>query len=108
MTSVGIVREWHEEDGWGVISCSDTPGGCWVHYSRLAIPQPRYLFAGQDVEFEWSEVCQSGFKFSADRAWLLGQQPSEFPPVHRAESGAYRSTLTAQSDDSPERDAPGF
>jgi hypothetical protein len=25
--SVGTVREWHTQEGWGVIDCPDTPGG---------------------------------------------------------------------------------
>ena len=41
--SVGTVRVWHTEEGWGVIDCPDTPGGCWVHFSHLFhedIPAP--------------------------------------------------------------------
>jgi len=37
MTVEGVVREWHPEQGWGVIDAQDTPGGCWAHFSRVAI-----------------------------------------------------------------------
>ena len=37
MTTVGTVRRWHDEEGWGVIDSPDTPGGCWAHYSNVAV-----------------------------------------------------------------------
>lgn len=36
MTAVGRVRTWHEEEGWGVLDCVETPGGCWFHHSVIA------------------------------------------------------------------------
>ena len=35
MPSEGIVREWSDQRGWGVIDSADTPGGCWVHFSHI-------------------------------------------------------------------------
>lgn len=43
MQSVGTVRVWHTEEGWGVVDCPDTPGGCWVQFSHLFhedVPHP--------------------------------------------------------------------
>jgi cold shock CspA family protein len=37
MRERGTVREWHAEDGWGVIDSGAAPGGCWVHFSALAV-----------------------------------------------------------------------
>lgn len=37
MTSPGVVRVRHSEDGWGVIDADATPGGCWAHYSFRAV-----------------------------------------------------------------------
>ena len=33
--SVGIIVEWRDEEGWGVIESPETPGGCWAVYSDL-------------------------------------------------------------------------
>jgi CspA family cold shock protein len=33
MNSVGTVRVWHREEGWGVIESPDTPDGCFAHFS---------------------------------------------------------------------------
>ena len=35
MSAVGRVRTWHEEEGWGVLDCDETPGGCWFHVSAI-------------------------------------------------------------------------
>lgn len=34
----GVVREWYPEQGWGVVDSSQTPGGCWVHFSTSSPP----------------------------------------------------------------------
>ena len=31
----GVVREWHSDEGWGVIDSDQTPGGCWAHFSDV-------------------------------------------------------------------------
>jgi cold shock CspA family protein len=68
MASVGIVRFWHRDEGWGVIDSPDTPGGCWAHFSHLwndRVPEPgpgevvevsggfREMFEGETVDFDW-------------------------------------------------------
>jgi CspA family cold shock protein len=35
MTATGRVRSWYAEEGWGVIDCDETPGGCWFQYSAI-------------------------------------------------------------------------
>ena len=35
MSTVGTVRVWHRDEGWGVIDSPETPGGCWAHFSHL-------------------------------------------------------------------------
>ena len=56
MTSRGIVRFWKSEDGWGVIDCAQTPGGCWVHFSDVDGEGFRKLSPGQEVAFEWQKT----------------------------------------------------
>jgi CspA family cold shock protein len=75
MTVEGVVREWHPEQGWGVIDAHDTPGGCWAHYSSVAIDGYRELVPGQDVALEWEAVDQDGFRYRARRVWPTGAAP---------------------------------
>jgi CspA family cold shock protein len=73
MSTVGTVRVWHREEGWGVIDSPDTPGGCWAHFSHLwndKIPEPgpgevvevsggfRKAFEGETVDFEWEPALK--------------------------------------------------
>ena len=79
---MGTVREWHREEGWGVIASPEAPGGCWVHFADLwndGIPPAgpgevvevsggfREAFAGETVDFEWEPTSipggQDGFSF---------------------------------------------
>ncbi|ORB52297.1 hypothetical protein [Mycolicibacterium rhodesiae] len=92
MQSVGTVREWHTEEGWGVIDCPDTPGGCFVHFSHLFhvdIPTPgpgevvevsggfREAFEGETVDFDWQPTAypgsQDGYSFVAITVWPRGR-----------------------------------
>lgn len=75
MSTVGTVRVWYAEDGWGVIDSADTPGGCWTHYSALEMPGLRSLGNRQQVELEWEAPGQNGFGFRALRARPLGEPP---------------------------------
>ncbi|MCW2765284.1 MAG: hypothetical protein JWO11_1243 [Nocardioides sp.] len=38
MAATGRVRSWNAEEGWGVIDCDETPGGCWFHFSAIESP----------------------------------------------------------------------
>lgn len=101
MTTVGEVRQWLDEDGWGVIDSADTPGGCWVHFSRIAVPGYKSLDPGQSVELEWEAAEQDGFFYRAVRVWPSGERPA---PDHTDEAGpskAYRSSLTMSYDEGP-------
>lgn len=43
------VREWYEEEGWGVLDSAETPGGCFAHFSDIemaGLPHPRPGSAG--------------------------------------------------------------
>lgn len=98
MTVVGIVREWHQDEGWGVIDSDETPGGCWAHFSSAAVPGYVALTAGQAVWLEWESPGQDEFPFRAVRFW-----PYESDPVDktaRREAGdAYRSELSLSAEE---------
>ncbi|MCW2527208.1 MAG: hypothetical protein JWM76_2068 [Pseudonocardiales bacterium] len=87
--SVGTVRDWHREEGWGVIDSPDTPGGCWVHFSHLwndGIPEAglgeivevtggcREVFEGETVDFDWETPGQDGYDFRVTNARPRGRQ----------------------------------
>jgi len=80
MNSVGTVRVWHREEGWGVVESPDTPDGCFAHFSVLwheDIPEAepgevvhvssgyKELFAGETVDFDWVPSHQDGYSYSA-------------------------------------------
>ncbi len=67
MVTSGIVRAWRDEEGWGVIDSPDTPGGCWAHFSSVAMPGYRSLHAGQMVTLDFEDAEQDGYAFRAIR-----------------------------------------
>lgn len=71
MVSKGTVREWHGNEGWGVVDSEATPGGCWTFFT--GVDAGHFLLSpGQQVEFEWELAEQDGFQYRALRAWPAG------------------------------------
>ena len=101
MTSGGTVRDYHPDDGWGVIDGPDVPGGCWVHFSSIAMGGYRQLRPGQQVSFRAEAADQDGFAFRAIQVWPDGTVqagPDGAPVVDPAVSCAYSSSLTLTFD----------
>ncbi len=67
-----MVREWHEDEGWGVLDSEATPGGCWTHFSNLDMGGYRSLRTAQVVEFTVETPGQDGFDFRASAVRLEG------------------------------------
>ena len=64
----GVVRDYDDREGFGVIDSLATPGGCWIHYSMIEVPGRKALSTGQRVHFTFeSHVQQDGFWFRAIR-----------------------------------------
>jgi CspA family cold shock protein len=63
--TTGVVRVWHDDDGWGVVDSEETPGGCWAHFSVVDMPGYRALRAGQQVLLEWQQGAQDDFAYRA-------------------------------------------
>ena len=101
MSVPGVVREWHDEEGWGVVDSPATPGGCWTHYSVVAVPGYYALTAGQRVELEHEPVEQDGYVHRATRVWPDGTAPAP-PAPPSGPSSAYRSWLRLEFDDPPD------
>lgn len=102
MTSLGQVRIWHDEDGWGVIDSDATPGGCWVHYSSVVIAGCRSLHTGQAVLFTFEAADQDGYSFRAVEAWPSDQPPLRARHEGSSPSAAYGSTSMLTFDDEAE------
>ena len=96
VTVQGVVREWHPDQGWGVIDAQDTPGGCWAHFSSVAIDGYRELVRGQAVNLEWEAVDQDGFRYRARRVWPTGTAP--FESVGETDIDAFSSSVTVSFD----------
>lgn len=80
MSTHATVREWHVDESWGVVDSDQTPGGCWVHYSAIAVAGYRALVPRQAVELEWAAGCQDGFDYRARRVWPAGTEPVTTEP----------------------------
>ena len=74
--TTATVREWQRELGWGVLDCTETPGGCWVHFSDIEsravglvdggeVHVYRSLSVGEVVDLEWEAPGQDGFGYRA-------------------------------------------
>jgi len=63
--TTGTVRFWLDDEGWGVIDCAETPGGCWAHFSCVEMEGFRTRMAGQQVNLDWAPAQQDGFAYQA-------------------------------------------
>ncbi|MET0448800.1 MAG: cold shock domain-containing protein [Aeromicrobium sp.] len=96
MSHTGIVRLWVDDEGWGVVDSPATPGGCWAHFSAVAVAGYRDLQAGDQVEFEYERVDQDGFDFRTVRVWRSGTDPVDIDS--ESSPAAYSSSLTIDVD----------
>lgn len=67
--TVGTVKFFKPEKGWGAIASADLPDGfdAWVHYSVIEGTGFRELAAGDTVEFDYEAAQQDSFRFRATR-----------------------------------------
>jgi CspA family cold shock protein len=108
MTSVGSVRTFNADEGWGVIDGPDVPGGCWVHFSAIAMDGYRELARGQHVSFRAEPASQDGFAYRAAKVWMsmTGIEPPDQPRTQGG-SAAYHSSLTLTFDAPHQDDVTG-
>lgn len=93
MSDSGVVRSWFDEAGWGVLNSERTPGGCWAHFSVLAVHGHQALVPGQAVELEWERAEQDGYSYRAVRVWPAGEKPVDAEAGRGSGSDAYASAL---------------
>jgi len=90
--AVGVVREWHDADGWGVLDSDETPGGCWAHFSHLRMDGPARALPGQRVTFTYEPGPQDGFDYRAVDVTIEGVprvEPDVQPPGPASRSRRY-------------------
>jgi CspA family cold shock protein len=95
VTTVGTVREWHTDEGWGVIDSDATPGGCWAHFSTVLMSGYRFLGPGQPVSFEFEIGRPDGYGYRAVAVWTGSDRPAAPAPQ---QPSAYRSILRLEFD----------
>jgi cold shock protein len=103
MTVKALVREWHDDEGWGVVDAAEVPGGCWVSFAHVALTGHRHLRPGQAVALDWERAAQDGFDYRAVRAWPWGADPAE---TTTSAATAYTSSLTLTFDPGPVKTRP--
>lgn len=91
------MRLFHADEGWGVIDGPDVPGGCWVHFSAIAMEGYRELAPGQRVSFRAVAASQDGFAYRAVKVWTGDAEPGDVPRG-QGSSDAYSSSLTLTFD----------
>jgi CspA family cold shock protein len=99
MADRGVVREFHVDEGWGAIDGPAVPGGCWVHFSAIAMDGFRQLAAGQHIWFRAEAAKQDGFSFRATKVWTEDIEPTSPPSPERSVGGAYHSNLALTFDE---------
>lgn len=104
MTTAGTVREWHSDEGWGVVDSDATPGGCWAHFSSVLMSGYRVLRPGQAVSFEFAAGWQDGYDYRAVAVWIGDERPV-LPDPQR--SAAYSSVLILEFDAPTDGEAAG-
>ena len=93
----GVVREWHDYEGWGVLDSPQTPGGCWMLYSIIDMARPVSVEVGQEASFSFEKEPQDGFEWRALRVRPAGTPPGPEIEVSGPDEG-YRSKLTLYFD----------
>jgi CspA family cold shock protein len=106
MADSGVVREFHVDEGWGVIDGPTVPGGCWVHFSAITMDGSRQLAAGRHVWFRADAAEQDGFSFRAVKVWTEDVEPVSLPGRQRSSGAAYHSSLALSFDEPDGVDEP--
>jgi CspA family cold shock protein len=60
----GTVKEWHDDDGWGVLVSAAAPGEVWAHLHMFGDGYTA-VTAGDAIEFELIATDQDGFSYRA-------------------------------------------
>jgi CspA family cold shock protein len=101
MASVGTVREFHADEGWGVLDGVDVPGGCWVSFAAVQKQGYRSLTAGQAVRFIAERANQDGYGYRAVKVWPGSDPDDAASLVEAPKSDGYESALETTAEPMP-------
>jgi cold shock protein len=65
---IAAVRQWSDEEGWGVLVADEAPGDIFVHFSNIQMDGYKSLKAGEQVEAEVVgplDFLQDGCRYAA-------------------------------------------
>jgi CspA family cold shock protein len=68
---IATVREWRDEEGWGVLAADGIPGDIFLHFSNIQMEGYKSLKPGEQVEVEVTgplEYDQDGCRYAASFA----------------------------------------
>jgi CspA family cold shock protein len=77
-TTVGTVKFWRDEKGYGAIASDATaPWDIWCHFSHIDMPGFRLLEVGERVDVEYIRTDQESFRYRALRV----RRPGASSPI---------------------------
>lgn len=113
MASLGTVREWHHDVGWGIVDSPETPNGAWAEWSvvlvRGVIRADGGVYTlgirpGTDVRFEWTRTAPS-IQHCDHRVTAVWPADAQAPVVGPPR-GAYRTWLWTLASADPDGLSP--
>jgi CspA family cold shock protein len=71
--ALGKVKQWSDEDGWGVLTSPEVPGEVFAHFMHIEAEGYRSLDDGEHVQFDWEyyPAGQDGYYYRATRVTRL-------------------------------------
>lgn len=72
---LATVREWREDEGWGVVTTDDVPEGVWLHITDVKADGFPFLKPGDRLEVKFEgplSFDQDGYRHRATVARPLG------------------------------------
>ncbi|HEY2856314.1 MAG TPA: cold shock domain-containing protein [Gemmatimonadaceae bacterium] len=74
-TSIGLVKFWRDDKGYGVIESADTaPWDIWAHFSAIEANGFKSLTVGEQVEVTYLRANQDSYRYIARRVCRLSQE----------------------------------
>lgn len=74
-TSIGIVKFWRDDKGYGVIESSDTaPWDIWSHFAAIDGTGFKSLTVGERVEVTYHRANQDSYRYVAERVRRLPEK----------------------------------
>jgi len=73
VTTLGTVKSWNDDEGWGVLTSPELDEDVWAHFAYVEAEGFRELGPGAAVEFDYEQPPggQDGFTYRATRVRQL-------------------------------------